>query len=351
MKSGMGPFVSICIPVFNGGPFFERCVESALAQQHGNTEIIIVDNCSSDLTADTARRLQKQDGRVRFFSNHENIGLVKNTNRCVQLAQGEWVKFLHADDELDPECVAALIESVDADDDVVFCSRRFRFAPETSVDWRNWYMNHGELVRSLFGAGPGLCAEEFRRAICRNIGSNLLGEPSNVMVRRSAFDRFGFFDARFRHIDDLEMWTRIGSQSGVRYCPSPMVTYNVHEMSATNKNWTKEEFRLKFLERLVLLDKFASAQDYEALRATARRMSPPVDFAKLAWLALAGARAVIRRAGAGSEYAKECERELCGVLGDLTSTPPRLSNRLSWEIERILNRYLRRISARFNRNG
>src|SRR4029453_18243392 len=126
----MKPLVSICIPTYNGAAYLGPSLDSALSQTTSGLEVLSVDDCSSDDSLDIAQRYARMDSRIRVSSNTANLGLVGNWNRCAQLAQGEWVKFLFQDDLIVPDCLARLLAAA-AEFGVPFAAwaRDFRFPP------------------------------------------------------------------------------------------------------------------------------------------------------------------------------------------------------------------------------
>lgn len=109
------PYVSVCIPTYNGGKYIRECIESILVQTYSDFEILIVDDKSSDETIEVVEEFAKRDKRIRIVRNQQNLGLVKNWNRCVELSEGEWIKFLFQDDLLAPDCIEELINACQPD--------------------------------------------------------------------------------------------------------------------------------------------------------------------------------------------------------------------------------------------
>src|ERR1700709_90296 len=93
--------LSVCIPVYNGERYLDECLRSVRDQTHADFEVVIVDDCSTDGTRDVVGHHAAQDERIRLSVNAHNRGLVGNWNRCLELASGEWIKFLFQDDVLD----------------------------------------------------------------------------------------------------------------------------------------------------------------------------------------------------------------------------------------------------------
>ncbi|CAN5778680.1 glycosyltransferase family 2 protein [soil metagenome] len=119
------PLVSLGLPVYNGERYLRQAIESALGQTHGNIELIICDNASTDGTGDIARDYAARDGRVRYFRNPSNVGPIPNFNRAFRLARGDYFKWLAYDDLCLPEMVARCVEVLEADVTVSLCTARF----------------------------------------------------------------------------------------------------------------------------------------------------------------------------------------------------------------------------------
>ena len=88
--------VSVCTPVYNGGDYIEQTIRSILAQTYENFQLIVCDNCSTDNTEEIVRSFK--DPRIFYNRNERNLGLVGNANRCLELAEGDYVHILHHDD-------------------------------------------------------------------------------------------------------------------------------------------------------------------------------------------------------------------------------------------------------------
>ena len=106
------PRVSIGVPVYNCEAYVGHAIESLLNQTFADLEVVVSDNASTDRTGEICRAYAARDPRVRYFRCDENIGAVRNHNRALDLARGEFFKWNSADDYCAPEfvekCVAAL---------------------------------------------------------------------------------------------------------------------------------------------------------------------------------------------------------------------------------------------------
>jgi glycosyltransferase involved in cell wall biosynthesis len=115
------PKVSLGIPVYNGENYLLACLESLLDQTFTDFELIIVDNASTDRTAEICHDFASQDDRIRYHRNPTNIGPIRNFHRAFQLATGTYFKWCAHDDLCAPEFLERCVEVLDSDPTVSLC--------------------------------------------------------------------------------------------------------------------------------------------------------------------------------------------------------------------------------------
>jgi glycosyltransferase involved in cell wall biosynthesis len=117
MRGSFDDLVSIIIPTYNRSWGLELAIRSVLAQTHHNYELLVVDDCSED---DTAFVIQSfMDGRISYYRQPVNVGMVKNWGEVLCRARGEFVVFLSDDDQLRPDFVANRLNRMSHDSDVI----------------------------------------------------------------------------------------------------------------------------------------------------------------------------------------------------------------------------------------
>ena len=129
------PLVTVGMPVWNRADVLDRAVQSVLAQDHRNWELIIVDDGSTDSSADVARAY-RADQRVRLIQHPVNRGVCAAINTCLDHGRGEWITLLGSDDEMLPHALSRMLEvaalqngaSIDAVTCSCFDSRTGRFS-------------------------------------------------------------------------------------------------------------------------------------------------------------------------------------------------------------------------------
>lgn len=229
MNMPSAPKVSVCIPTYNYGRFIGDAVSSVLLQSYRDLELIVVDNCSTDDTRRLCEGFIEKDARVRYFCNPVNLGMVGNWNRCMELARGEYVKILCADDMLEPGCIARSAEILERNRNVALVTGTRLFVSEKLQPLlERSYSDRFRIV-------PG------NRAIrtCLMFG-NVIGEPSAVMFRR--VDVSSPFDDRLKQLIDLDMWIRILEKGDLANIPEPVCRFRQHADQGTADNIRSQAF-------------------------------------------------------------------------------------------------------------
>lgn len=215
----MTPAVSVCIPAYNYGRFLARAIDSVLAQEYTDFELIVVDNASED---DTPAVLARYGDRIRAHRNERNIGLFGNFARCLELARGEHVKFLAADDWLHPAYLGEAVALLDAHPSAAIVSGPGFFVDE---DGR------------VFGVGttgvfaPGLVSGSYALRAQADL-LNVVGMPSNTLVRRAALEEAGGFDARFAPAADVHLWGKLLARHDLAWMARPRCYLRIHRTKA-----------------------------------------------------------------------------------------------------------------------
>ncbi len=120
------PLVSIGIPVRNGKKHLGEALESALAQEYPELELVISDNASVDRTQSICEDYARRDRRVRYHRNAEDIGAVRNFKRVLELSSGTYFTWLAHDDTLHAPYVSTIVDYMERRPDVVLCGCSMR---------------------------------------------------------------------------------------------------------------------------------------------------------------------------------------------------------------------------------
>ena len=221
------PKISVLIPSFNYARFLPMAIESVIAQDFADFEILISDDASTDDSAAVIRQHAAKDPRIRFQLHPANIGMVANWNWCLQQARGDHVKYLFGDDCLaSHHALGRMSARLDANPAVALVASARRVLDLDSRPTTVW----NELQTAGLHRGPEVIA----RCLCED--RNLIGEPSAVMFHRTTGSRG--FDARWRQLVDLEMWLYLLSSGDLAYIPEPLCAFRLHpgQQSVANRH-------------------------------------------------------------------------------------------------------------------
>lgn len=116
--------------MFNGERFLPAAIDSLLAQDHGDLELVINDNASTDATAAICEDYARRDPRVRFSRHAENLGPNRNFMRVLELATGDHFMWAAHDDLWAPDYLSRLLPGFDAGDRVVLVAGRTAYVEE-----------------------------------------------------------------------------------------------------------------------------------------------------------------------------------------------------------------------------
>jgi glycosyltransferase involved in cell wall biosynthesis len=159
------PRVSTGFPVYNGEPYLTGAIESHLSQTFEDFELVIVDNASTDGTEEICRRFARADSRIRYHRNAENVGVIRNHNRSLELTRGEYFRWISADDRYAPTFLERCVEILDADPEVVLAFSKVMHIDESSrevgVDERPFHFDSPSASVRFKAALDSDCIEEF----------------------------------------------------------------------------------------------------------------------------------------------------------------------------------------------
>lgn len=133
------PLVSILIPVYNRESLLGESIQSALDQTITNIEIIISDNASTDNTWNVCKHYAERDTRIKIFRNDANLGPVRNWQRCISEAQGEYGKILFSDDLISATFLEETLPMMEnPQTGLVFSSTYVNEQPWQGEAWYRW---------------------------------------------------------------------------------------------------------------------------------------------------------------------------------------------------------------------
>lgn len=242
------PLVSVCVPMYNHSATIERCLRSILDQDGVEFEILVVDDQSSDDGARIAASLLRNGDRL--IRNESRLGLNGNHSRCLELARGDYIQFVHGDDWLLPGALQTLAPCFDDPEvGLAFAPRRVQ---TDDLPWSERRKAPAKLhvyfvkLRE-YNRGSSLVLQV---VALWGASANLIGEPSCVMFRRRlALDAGGLRDDVYQTVD-LDFWLRLMLRGAVRFVPQEL---SVRHHTATTESANIKNAHRHWLDQLRIL--------------------------------------------------------------------------------------------------
>ncbi|MCF6250977.1 MAG: glycosyltransferase family 2 protein [Methylococcaceae bacterium] len=222
--------VSIIIPTFNRSKLLKRALESIYKQSYSEYEIIVIDDGSTDKTAEMISALFAD---VNYIYQ-SNSGVSAARNKGLEQAKGEWLAFLDSDDEWLPQKLEKQLDELKSMAEYKIC--------HTEELWMrngirvNQMKKHKKAGGWIFPQCLPLCAMS----------------PSSILINQSVFDDIGDFDAQLPACEDYDLWLRITAKYPVLYIEEPqIIKYGGHEDQLSKKYWGMDRFRIQALQKII----------------------------------------------------------------------------------------------------
>lgn len=227
------PRITVLMPVYNGMPFIPEAVESVLAQDEQDWELVISDNGSTDGTRaylDTVK-----DPRICIHLQKDNLGIFGNMNFLLRQARSPIAKILCADDKLLPSALTHVAQFME---DRPYCaiSRCWRLGDSEASKRDERYATESQLPVSLNPTSALLAYLTF---------GNPVGNLSQASCRPRMIIKCGGFDQRFPYSGDREAWARVAARYGLELQNEELVFERTHPLQnrflldRQNENFTQ----------------------------------------------------------------------------------------------------------------
>ncbi|MBK1692156.1 glycosyltransferase family 2 protein [Ectothiorhodospira mobilis] len=213
------PWISVVIPAFNAAGYIGQALESVATQEMADLEVIVVDDGSTDGTAEVVAEGFPWVTLLR----KENGGAGSARNLGVAHARGGHVAFLDADDVWLPGKLQAQWSCLQGEPHCRFCCTAFE----------HWFPEGGETDVAQPGTGEMVLDPERSGWVYHLLLLDCFVWTSTVLVERRLLEQVGGFDESLRLGQDYDLWLRISRQVPVHFLATPFAHYRHHSRSAT----------------------------------------------------------------------------------------------------------------------
>ncbi len=228
------PLVSVVVPTYNRSQFLKKAVASVLGQTFSSWELIVVDDGSTDDSAEVIAEIASQDERIQgiFLLKNQGVSLARNAG--IKKSSGTWICFLDSDDSWLPEKLEMQIDAIVKSPEVRVL--------QTDEIW----------IRNGVRVNPLKKHQKYSGWIFEKCIPLCIVSPSAVMIHREVFDRCGLFDETLPACEDYDLWLRIALEYPILTMSQKLIfKTGGHEDQLSRKYWGMDRFRLIALEKIL----------------------------------------------------------------------------------------------------
>lgn len=252
--------VSAVIPTFNRGHCLLRAINSILAQTTPVDEIIVVDDGSDDKTYDLLVKSELLDMRGQMpnirYLYQENKGVSAARNLGIKEAEHEYIALLDSDDAWVETKIERQLLKLEAKK----LSCRITHTEEI-------WLKDGQRInpKKKHKKGGGFIFEKCLPLCCIS--------PSSVLLHRTLFNEYGFFDEKLPACEDYDMWLRLCAFEEVLFVEEALtIKYGGHADQLSRAFWGMDRFRVQALEKLINSGKLSKTQRSQALEMLVKKI-------------------------------------------------------------------------------
>lgn len=225
------PKVSIIIPAYNCEDFILETIESILSQTYKDYEIIVVNDGSTDRTAEI---LQRYGNKIRYIYQ-PNGGTCKAVNTGILNAKGDYIAFIDHDDGWLPDKLSLQVSLLEKNRTLglvysdAYLLKNESFASPTAQSIRAFCQwgspRRGKIFQDLF--------------------LNNFIVSSSVVVRKECFEKVGMFQTSAQPVEDYDRWLRIAANYEIDYIDKPLAKYRTHDRCHSKDSVVDTEARIR----------------------------------------------------------------------------------------------------------
>lgn len=240
------PIVSIIMPVYNGARYLATAIESALAQTWPAIQLILVNDCATDNSAEIIQRYLT-DPRITYLVNATNSGVAASRNIALQHATGAYITFHDQDDLWLPNKLELQMGALQQHPDVGLLHTRY-----ARIDTDGTLLpEYRSLDQKAFGNSA---AETVVGNVFEEIFISNDIQPLTSIIPKRVLDDVGWFNPDLPGVDDYELWLRIARRYPVAHLQTITGFWRQHAAQQSKQGYTMLLIRLKAMDTFLAAD-------------------------------------------------------------------------------------------------
>lgn len=226
------PNITVVVPAYNSSKYLGLTISSVLNQTHVDWELIIVDDGSTDTTAEIARSLCDEDHRIRLIQQRNaGVAAARNAGLSAAGADSRYVVFLDSDDLWEPDCLELLFDAAEASPSCVGAVGRIK-----QID-----CNGKSITTPMRAASMEAVREELIDGRLVELGpekpttfaslavSGSIWTTGSILVRKDPLNKLHGFDTSFWTAEDNDLWIRLSRLGDIKFVNKHVLHYRHHD--------------------------------------------------------------------------------------------------------------------------
>ncbi len=243
-KKKENPLVSVIIPTYNRGWILKETIDSVLAQDFTDFELIVVDDGSTDNTQGILNSYKEDIVILR----QDNKGVSSARNKGIASASGQFIAFLDSDDLWLSQKLSVQVDFFNTNPDALIC--------QTEEKW----------IRNGIRVNPKKRHKKFSGDIFEPSLYLCLVSPSAVMIKRSLFEKTGMFDETLPACEDYDMWLRISCRYPVYLIDTPLIIKRGGHADQLSRSSGLDRYRIQSLKKIIESNLLTDKQTMAAVK-------------------------------------------------------------------------------------
>ena len=227
----IAPKISLIMSVYNGEEYLAETIESVISQTFTDWEFIIINDCSTDKTAQILDKYASKDSRIKVHTNQTNLRLPSSLNKALSLAEGKYVARMDADDICLPDRLQKQYDFMEENSNIDLSSCRFM-----------------TLKNGVFSSGGCGGKSDHMSIKALLLVTNPILHPG-IIAKAEVIKELGY-DKNFTCTEDMELWTRfILNDKRVEILPEYLMIYRLHDKQITETTLEKQENEVVLVQK------------------------------------------------------------------------------------------------------
>jgi glycosyltransferase involved in cell wall biosynthesis len=211
------PKVSVMVVVYNSERFIEECLDSIIAQEYKNLEVIVCDDASTDKTPELLKKYLV-NSKLKIYFNKENLGITGNCNKALSLCTGEYVCFFAGDDVMLPDKIQKQVELMEKYPDASICYHKVNIFKNNCKEEVIYITEKKRTIYSFFDI----------------LEKNGLPGPNSIMARKKMIPIEGF-DQSLPYVSDWLMFLELSLRGRIIFVDEILSAYRKHSGGISKK--------------------------------------------------------------------------------------------------------------------